>query len=289
MEPTPSSNNNSAPTLTFPTSTNDVSNIFVTLIQSQQSLTSLINNLKEDVDRMKVSNSTPKPNVGMKLKETCVPKTPASQKKFQCSKSEPLQATSNSQPKSHKASPTSSLQKITNKSPVKQNPLQMQKSDLPPDFQGVKQTFSFVDWMKLWHKSRRMRGTLIASAHIVFQRSLLNPAYLDHQKACPLIFYNIKWFKTLDHVQKQQMADSYCVAFFLTPEDCLKPKRHPDEKISDKLFSKKYCDIVVEPYELQEFEEEESGEDSIDLGAASPDHSESESDGLYAPGEYSFI
>ncbi|MBW0552383.1 hypothetical protein O181_092098 [Austropuccinia psidii MF-1] len=138
MEPTPLSNSNSAPTLTLPTSTNDVSNIFATLIQSQQSLTSLINNLKEDVDRMKVRNSTPNPNVRMKFKETCVPKTPASQKKFQRYKSEPPQATSNSQHKSHKPSPNSSSQNITNESPVKQNPLQMQTSDFPPNFQGVK-------------------------------------------------------------------------------------------------------------------------------------------------------
>ncbi|MBW0548748.1 hypothetical protein O181_088463 [Austropuccinia psidii MF-1] len=112
-------------------------------------------------------------------------------------------------------------------------------------------------------------------------------------KGLPIYFYNIKWFKTLDHAQKQEMADSNCVAFFLTPEDCLKPKRHPNEKTSGKLFAKKYCDIVVETCELQEFEEEESGEDvddrdSIDLEAASPDCSESESDGLYAPGEYSY-
>ncbi|MBW0484910.1 hypothetical protein O181_024625 [Austropuccinia psidii MF-1] len=89
------------------------------------------------------------------------------------------------------------------------------------------------------------------------------------------------------------MTDLNCVAFLLTPEDFLKPKRNPNEKLTDKLFAKKYCDIVVEPYELQEFEEEESGEDvddedSIDLEAASPDFSESESDGLYAPGEYSY-
>ncbi|MBW0528363.1 hypothetical protein O181_068078 [Austropuccinia psidii MF-1] len=115
MEPNALSNSNSAPTLTLTTSTNDVSNIFAALIQSQQSLTSLINNLKEDVDRMKVSNSTPKPNLKMKFKETCVPKTPSSQKKFQRYKSEPPQATSNPQHKSHKPIPNSSSQKITNK------------------------------------------------------------------------------------------------------------------------------------------------------------------------------
>ncbi|MBW0462826.1 hypothetical protein O181_002541 [Austropuccinia psidii MF-1] len=149
MEPTPSSNSNSAPTLTLPTSTNDVSNIFATLIQSQQSLTSLINNLKKDVDRMKVSNYTPKPNVRMKVKETCVPKTPSSQKKFQRSKSEPPQATSNPQHKSPKPSPNSSLQKIMNKLPVRRNPLQMQTSDFQPDFRGVKEAL-FVHIKVLW-------------------------------------------------------------------------------------------------------------------------------------------
>ncbi|MBW0529324.1 hypothetical protein O181_069039 [Austropuccinia psidii MF-1] len=47
----------------------------------KQSLTSLINNVKEDVDRMEVSNYTPKPNVRVKAKEACIPKTLASQKK----------------------------------------------------------------------------------------------------------------------------------------------------------------------------------------------------------------
>ncbi|MBW0512869.1 hypothetical protein O181_052584 [Austropuccinia psidii MF-1] len=134
MEPTPLSNSNSAPTLTLPISTDDVSNIFATLIQSQQSLTSLKNSLKEDVDRMKVSNSTPKTNLRMKVEETCVPKNTASQKKFKLSKSEPPQATSNPQQKSYKPSPNSSSQKIRNKSPVKQNPLQMKTSDFPPAF-----------------------------------------------------------------------------------------------------------------------------------------------------------
>ncbi|MBW0516105.1 hypothetical protein O181_055820 [Austropuccinia psidii MF-1] len=134
MEPTPLSNSNSAPTLTLPISTDDVSNIFATLIQSQKSLTSLVNNLKEDVDRRNISNSTTKNNLRMKVKETCVPKTPAIQKKFKCSKSEPPQATSNPQHKSHKPIPNSSSQNIRNKSPVKQNPLHMKTSDFPPDF-----------------------------------------------------------------------------------------------------------------------------------------------------------
>ncbi|MBW0586867.1 hypothetical protein O181_126582, partial [Austropuccinia psidii MF-1] len=98
---------------------------------------------------MKVSNSTPKPNVIMKVKETCIPKTPSSQKKFQLSKPEPLQATSNPQHKSPKPSPNSSLQKITNKLPVRQNPLQMQTSDFPPDFGGVKEAL-FVHIKVLW-------------------------------------------------------------------------------------------------------------------------------------------
>ncbi|MBW0535607.1 hypothetical protein O181_075322, partial [Austropuccinia psidii MF-1] len=112
-------------------------------------------------------------------------------------------------------------------------------------------------------------------------------------KGLPIDFYSIKWFKKLEHSQKEAMADCNNVAFLLTPEECLKPKRHPDEKISDKNFSKKYRDIVVEPYELQEFESDESAKEeskgeSIDLEGPSPDCSEEEDDGLYAPGEYSY-
>ncbi|MBW0565621.1 hypothetical protein O181_105336 [Austropuccinia psidii MF-1] len=112
-------------------------------------------------------------------------------------------------------------------------------------------------------------------------------------KGLPIDFYSIKWFKKLEHFQKEAMADCNNFTFLLTPEECLKPKHPPDEKISYENFSKKYRDIVVEPYELQEFESDESGKEeskgkSIDLEGPSPDCSEEEDDGLYAPGEYSY-
>ncbi|MBW0523378.1 hypothetical protein O181_063093 [Austropuccinia psidii MF-1] len=94
----------------------------------------------------------------------------------------------------------------------------------------------------------------------------------------------------LSHAQKQIMADCKNVAFLLVPEEALKAKQHPDEKFSDKNFSKKYQDVVVEPYYLIEFESEPSDEEddednSIDLDVPRPNESEAESDGLYAPGE----
>ncbi|MBW0505481.1 hypothetical protein O181_045196 [Austropuccinia psidii MF-1] len=112
-------------------------------------------------------------------------------------------------------------------------------------------------------------------------------------KGLPVDFYSIKWFKKLEHSQKEAMADCNNVAFLLTPQKFLKPKCHPDEKISDKNVSKKYRDIVVEPYELQEFGSDESAKEEskgkgIDLEGPSPDCSEEEDDGLYKPGEYSY-
>ncbi|MBW0518689.1 hypothetical protein O181_058404 [Austropuccinia psidii MF-1] len=112
-------------------------------------------------------------------------------------------------------------------------------------------------------------------------------------KGLPIDLYSLKWFKKLEHSQKEAMADCNNVAFFLTPEEFLKPKCHPDEEISDENFSKKYRVIVVEPYELQEFESDENTKEenegkSIYLEGPRPDCSEEEDDGLYAPGEYSY-
>ncbi|MBW0460497.1 hypothetical protein O181_000212 [Austropuccinia psidii MF-1] len=82
MEPTSSFNTNSFPT-------DDVPNMLATLIQSQKLFTSLINNLKEDVDRMKVSTSNPCPNVKIKVKDSQIQKPRGSQKNLHRSKSEP--------------------------------------------------------------------------------------------------------------------------------------------------------------------------------------------------------
>ncbi|MBW0463479.1 hypothetical protein O181_003194 [Austropuccinia psidii MF-1] len=89
------------------------------------------------------------------------------------------------------------------------------------------------------------------------------------------------------------MADCNNVSLLLTPEECLKHKRHPDEKIYDKNFSKKYRDIVVEPYNLKDFESDESAEEEregkiIYCEGPSPDCSEVEDDELYTPGESSY-
>ncbi|MBW0591095.1 hypothetical protein O181_130810 [Austropuccinia psidii MF-1] len=142
MEPISSFNTNSIPT-------DDVPNMLATLIQSQKLLTSLINILKEDVDRMKVITSNPCPNVRIKVKDSQIQKPQASQKKLHCAKYEPPSSFSPSPYKNHKPSPPSSSQKTTTKPPAKQNPLQMQTSDFPPDSPGVEEAL-FVNVKVLW-------------------------------------------------------------------------------------------------------------------------------------------
>ncbi|MBW0554080.1 hypothetical protein O181_093795 [Austropuccinia psidii MF-1] len=121
----------------------------------------------------------------------------------------------------------------------------------------------------------------------------VEPQNVKPPKGLPIDFYSIKWFQMLSHSQKWIMADCNNVAFLLVPEEALKSKQHQDEKLSDKNFSKKYQDVVVEPYDLQEFESEPSDEEddegnSIDLDDPSPNETEAESDGPYAPGEYEY-
>ncbi|MBW0476242.1 hypothetical protein O181_015957 [Austropuccinia psidii MF-1] len=106
----------------------------------------------------------------------------------------------------------------------------------------------------------------------------------------PNDFYNIRWFKHLSQLQKKKIVNISSVAFLPDPEDSLKAKRHPDEKCSDRAFSKKYYDEVVGLYELQEDEEDrnQSDDGSINLEAPSEGEESEADDGLYAPGEYNY-
>ncbi|MBW0555685.1 hypothetical protein O181_095400 [Austropuccinia psidii MF-1] len=94
---------------------------------------------------------------------------------------------------------------------------------------------------------------------------------------------------------KKTIADSGSVAFLPNPEDSLQGKRHPDEKISDKCFNKKYCETVIGEYDLpgrkEDSEDDRDSDDiqdgSIDLEETS-ENEEDEDDGLLEPGEYSY-
>ncbi|MBW0517640.1 hypothetical protein O181_057355 [Austropuccinia psidii MF-1] len=92
--------------------------------------------------------------------------------------------------------------------------------------------------------------------------------FVRQPKGLPIDFYNESWFQRLDNSQRKTMADCENLEFFLTPEDSLKPKSHPDQKISDKNHSKKYRDVVVKPYGLEEFDSEKSAEEDSEGGVS---------------------
>ncbi|MBW0465552.1 hypothetical protein O181_005267 [Austropuccinia psidii MF-1] len=91
MDPT-QSNNDFVATMSIP-EIPDVQNMLATLVQSQESMVSLINNLKEDVDRMKVSSS-PKYKRTNHSKQNPLPRSSGSQNDCDCSKSEHPRSTS---------------------------------------------------------------------------------------------------------------------------------------------------------------------------------------------------
>ncbi|PLW46368.1 hypothetical protein PCASD_05466 [Puccinia coronata f. sp. avenae] len=113
----------------------------------------------------------------------------------------------------------------------------------------------------------------------------------------PIDFYDPTWYQSLTPAQQQKILDTQSVAFLPDAGQSLMPKsqRHPDEKLSDSSFTRKYWGILVEPYGLleeeslddSESEEEtegrgksrlanESEEEGHDLNNPSPDVSEDE-------------
>ncbi|MBW0517349.1 hypothetical protein O181_057064, partial [Austropuccinia psidii MF-1] len=116
-------------------------------------------------------------------------------------------------------------------------------------------------------------------------------------KGLPMDFYNLKWYKTLNPIEKRMYIDCTNVAFLPDAAQSLEGKRHPNENCSDKQFNEKYKEDVLKLYEVSEDEEsvdeeDEEGEDggeSIDLEAESPNEDEDGEEEFYGPGEYEYV
>ncbi|MBW0466854.1 hypothetical protein O181_006569 [Austropuccinia psidii MF-1] len=65
------------------------------------------------------------------------------------------------------------------------------------------------------------------------------------------------------------------------PEEAINPKKYSDGSLSDKAFNTNTWTKSVN-------KEVEDWDESIDLEAPSPDHSEAEDGWYYEPGEYSY-
>ncbi|KAA1079345.1 hypothetical protein PGT21_008685 [Puccinia graminis f. sp. tritici] len=122
--------------------------------------------------------------------------------------------------------------------------------------------------------------------------------YTVAPKGLPIDFYDPQWYQQLSEVQQKTIPNTQMVAFLPNASESLQPKkqRHPDEKLKDSSFNRKYWDMLVGPYGLlggdsdgsSDSEPEEGepaangngGDDSEgeghDLDATSPDVSEDE-------------
>jgi hypothetical protein len=85
-------------------------------------------------------------------------------------------------------------------------------------------------------------------------------SYKAAPKGLPINFYHPKWFNELFPAQQYSIPDRTRIAFFPNANESLlpKPEKNPDEKMADSTFTKKYWELVVEPYGL--LEEEVAGE-----------------------------
>ncbi|MBW0561483.1 hypothetical protein O181_101198 [Austropuccinia psidii MF-1] len=63
-------------------------------------------------------------------------------------------------------------------------------------------------------------------------------------------FYDPDWFNYWKAGQKSQFAYVHQFAFFPDASKCLLGKQHPDERLSNKKFSQKYWDQIIEPYNI---------------------------------------
>ncbi|MBW0556913.1 hypothetical protein O181_096628 [Austropuccinia psidii MF-1] len=106
-------------------------------------------------------------------------------------------------------------------------------------------------------------------------------------------YYSQRWYKKLSPHEKRIYPDRKNVAFLPDAEDSLQPKRHPDEKCTDKQFNEKYREEVAKLFELSDEEESadeeeadaEEGE-SINLEAPSEGEEDNDEGEFYGPGEY---
>ncbi|MBW0577116.1 hypothetical protein O181_116831 [Austropuccinia psidii MF-1] len=114
----------------------------------------------------------------------------------------------------------------------------------------------------------------------------------DPPKGLPIDFYNLKWFKLQNAMHKRTIPDWRSVAFLPNPEESLEVNPHPDQKLSDKLFNKKFHEATVQSYPIPD---EEHSEDNLDgkdeessINLEAPSANKDEEDDCYAPGEYAY-
>ncbi|EFP75508.1 uncharacterized protein PGTG_00839 [Puccinia graminis f. sp. tritici CRL 75-36-700-3] len=104
-------------------------------------------------------------------------------------------------------------------------------------------------------------------------------------KGLPIDFYDPSWYHKLVPAQQKTIPNTQAVAFLPDASQSLLPKkqRHPDEKLTDSSFTRKYWDIVVEPYGLlgdESSDESDDEEEAQGMQSAAANDSEGEGHNL---------
>ncbi|MBW0564561.1 hypothetical protein O181_104276, partial [Austropuccinia psidii MF-1] len=146
---------------------------------------------------------------------------------------------------------------------------------------------NLVAMMAKEDKTNRSRLRVLPKVPVVSQNS-------DPPKQLPIDFYNVKLFKAQTEMRRRTIPDWNSVAFLENPEESLEGQVHPDEKLSDKGFNKKFREAILKAYPMpvqndhsEEDSEIENEGGSIDLEAPSVNKDE-EDNYFYAPGEYAY-
>ncbi|MBW0497867.1 hypothetical protein O181_037582 [Austropuccinia psidii MF-1] len=117
----------------------------------------------------------------------------------------------------------------------------------------------------------------------------IKSTYKAAPKGLPIDYYDPGWYHQLTPAQQNTIPNRGALAFLQNANDSLLPKkeRHPDERLADSSFTRKYWEVLAEPYGLvggesssEDVEEEESASDDegegINLTHSIPDISDEE-------------
>ncbi|KNZ62463.1 hypothetical protein VP01_1267g4 [Puccinia sorghi] len=97
-------------------------------------------------------------------------------------------------------------------------------------------------------------------------------------KGLPIDFYSPKWFLGLVYSQQQSIRDMTHIGLLPNAKQSLlpKPHTHPDEKLADSTFTKKYWEVVAEPYGLLDLDSSDNEAD----GSVQHNQSDEEGEGI---------
>ncbi|KAI7967764.1 hypothetical protein MJO29_001041 [Puccinia striiformis f. sp. tritici] len=101
-------------------------------------------------------------------------------------------------------------------------------------------------------------------------------------KGLAIDYYGPKWYNELDLAQQKKIPNRSILAFLRNASESLQPKdeRHPDEKLSTRSFTKKYWEVLAEPYGLVLGDSSDSDDDDPDGKGGNHGGSDKEGEGI---------